>query len=1609
MASQSTKLFTKKSDFFPILISVLCLLIVLLGKLHAQPIFTQNFDGAWTNAGSLSPAWTETHSVAAAEWKRDDQYSGSGLYSPVYAGGSHSARFNSYNASSGSNGQLISPTIDFSTVGNKKLDFYIIDVDGGDSLTVYLSIDNGTSWARVSTLTANYTSWTKVTLDLGSSTSTTCKIKFKGISDWGSTDVGLDEVKVYIPVAMSFVSSAATQSVTTPIPPLSPSQQIIGVQVVTTGSLTPLSTTKLSFITTGSTAPLTDITCATLYYTGTSSTFSTAISVGSVYSQPNGRFRFTDNITLSEGTNYFWLTYDVPYDAVTGDFVDAQIDTLVVNSVTYTPSSAPAINTPDPGSGRLIATPYNMDNNGLTICAGGLYDDGGPSGNYASGAKTYTKIITPGTSGNVIKVVFSEFITEVTTDNLTIYDGPDATYPSLGTFSGDLSASLPGGASGLIATSITGQLTFKWVSANATVNKGFSALISCITPTLPNCANTPAPTGTGINCNTNLTWSAPTVDGTHYAAAGYKIYFGTSSGNYNIANGLDVGNVLTWGTALNATTWYYYKIVPYNLAGDASGCTEQSFQTNSTNTPITFTVPGSYATIKAAYNACTGANAYIIEVNSGYAGEAYPIKLNNDVAAVVTNRSGACPITIRPGTIGSYTFSSATDTIFVFRGGAKYITIDGRVGSTGSAKKLTIKTTVNTRPTIAFTKTTSYNTIKYCRIEGVATTAQGIVVVYPNGAFTIRDITIDNDSISSGATQASCGIYVDGHTNAGVVDGLVKNITISNNKIEDIWANSSTSTFIYLGYIYGSVNPDAVINCTLSGNSLYYKSSATHTPTGAVSVGCIKIYGNHHKISNNFIGGTAVSCGGTPMTIATSATTYDNTFSGIMITGTSGSTTTISGNTIKNITLYSAKYFSNDLTSINRGLNTGPSAFVGIGIREGSATISNNNIGAASAIDINVISTAGSAGNATESTGVFLSSATGTTTVTGNTVAGIKSWPNTVTNHIRIIGIGTFTDNTVTNYNYTYNINNNTVDSLVAGVLGSTTGNGFVIGIYTGNGEGRHYIKYNVVKRLYVNASGNAGLIRGIYNDDGFFAELENNTVYTLVTSATTNYATDPNNIYYRAILGLTSTDDNGGEDHFFVSKNTVYDIRSRAINVQQFLTGIYYRHAAAPTYGRVFGNKVYSINGVPTGNTATGYSSIMVGIWAYGQNTITYNNMITLGSNVSNSVAGCNCPTSPLLATGNYEYRGIDNYYGKNEYYYNTVNIIGTATGTINSYAYRFSCGAIYPISRILKDNIFSNTRVTTGGGINYAFSINTFEESGTAHFTSDYNYFYITDPNSYLFDNKGTPTNTIPNWIAGKDVHSSGGTTIAADPLFVAPNGCNGDLNITNPLSPVNNAGTTSGIPTYILIDFFGTPRAGTNDIGAVVIGDAPFPIELFVFTAEKYAAGKALIEWITTSETNNDYFTIERSSDGETFKAFDIIPGAGNSNTTMSYQTFDNNPFEGINYYRLKQTDYDGTSSYSQIVSVDFSKKEYETNIYPNPFSDQLVINLSGYDGGDTIITLLDLTGRAVPSARFLKSGNDIIMTCGDDISEGYYFVKIQNEKNCNYFKVLRINSK
>lgn len=183
-------------------------------------------------------------------------------------------------------------------------------------------------------------------------------------------------------------------------------------------------------------------------------------------------------------------------------------------------------------------------------------------------------------------------------------------------------------------------------------------------------------------------------------------------------------------------------------------------------------------------------------------------------------------------------------------------------------------------------------------------------------------------------------------------------------------------------------------------------------------------------------------------------------------------------------------------------------------------------------------------------------------------------------------------------------------------------------------------------------------------------------------------------------------------------------------------------------------------------------------------------------------------------------------------------------------------------------------------------------------------------------------------------------------------------------------------------------------------VSCGTCVLPIELVSFDA-KNNNNEVELNWITATEKNNNFFSVERSEDAVGFEEILNVKGAGNSNKYKSYTAFDKAPLKStVSYYRLKQTDFDGKFTYSHIVALNnTNQKEYDFKIIPNP-SETGIFTLTGNIGSDEVteIEVFDITGRRVSE---IQTRENLTVLNLSQFGKGLYFVKIKsNDKILNY---------
>jgi hypothetical protein len=221
------------------------------------------------------------------------------------------------------------------------------------------------------------------------------------------------------------------------------------------------------------------------------------------------------------------------------------------------------------------------------------------------------------------------------------------------------------------------------------------------------------------------------------------------------------------------------------------------------------------------------------------------------------------------------------------------------------------------------------------------------------------------------------------------------------------------------------------------------------------------------------------------------------------------------------------------------------------------------------------------------------------------------------------------------------------------------------------------------------------------------------------------------------------------------------------------------------------------------------------------------------------------------------------------------------------------------------------------------------------------------------------------------------------------------------------INSTGSITGPGFY-----FGRTSTGECNTGPCSARpgspptNAPMPIVLKYFYA-RHNSNQVDLTWVTSSEINNDFFTIERSADGINYAEISRQAGAGNSIEELSYTAVDTKPLPGRSYYRLKQTDYDGTFEYSPIQSVFINEGTTSINLFPNPTSSQPVTLLvSGQKGEYAQISISTLTGKLVDQqlVQIKEQSEELVINGSTQLKQGVYIVTYKSASASNQQKLV-----
>jgi hypothetical protein len=175
----------------------------------------------------------------------------------------------------------------------------------------------------------------------------------------------------------------------------------------------------------------------------------------------------------------------------------------------------------------------------------------------------------------------------------------------------------------------------------------------------------------------------------------------------------------------------------------------------------------------------------------------------------------------------------------------------------------------------------------------------------------------------------------------------------------------------------------------------------------------------------------------------------------------------------------------------------------------------------------------------------------------------------------------------------------------------------------------------------------------------------------------------------------------------------------------------------------------------------------------------------------------------------------------------------------------------------------------------------------------------------------------------------------------------------------------------------------------------------VEMASFTAEACRQNNedgVCLNWETKTELNTDYFSVERSEDGENWIVSGKKNAAGNSSVSLNYDYFDSSPISGISYYRLRIFDLNGEQTVSRTITIDKNDQtDFDLMVYPNPVATSITLTMKDNTANYVRMELCDLTGKLLMSKEFIDSNANYRLDGLDGLASGVVLLNIYDKAN------------
>jgi hypothetical protein len=217
-----------------------------------------------------------------------------------------------------------------------------------------------------------------------------------------------------------------------------------------------------------------------------------------------------------------------------------------------------------------------------------------------------------------------------------------------------------------------------------------------------------------------------------------------------------------------------------------------------------------------------------------------------------------------------------------------------------------------------------------------------------------------------------------------------------------------------------------------------------------------------------------------------------------------------------------------------------------------------------------------------------------------------------------------------------------------------------------------------------------------------------------------------------------------------------------------------------------------------------------------------------------------------------------------------------------------------------------------------------------------------------------------------------------------------------------PFANSSALGSNPYSVTVS--GVTATGLFGVGS----NNTLPVNWVSFTG-KYTKNIIQLNWQTASELSTAYFEVERSLDGINFEPIGKVKAAGNSNSLLNYTFNDNKLISGINryFYRLKQIDLNNEFSYSNTIKISFGTDDmFEiVSVYPNPFTDNIVIKTNNNQAQNVKIILMDINGKQFVSNDFVVQNGMIEVSALSELAAGLYVMQVTNNNQTATYKLIK----